>query len=207
MREITSVEVQKNNQGRVSIFLDSKFAFGLDMAICLKYNLKKGMSLEEDFIEDVLKIEEAGKALNCAVLLLSKKDRTVKEVTDKLHSKGFDLEVIKGVLEKLSEYNCIDDEIYCEKYISDKTRLSKFGKNKIKANLYAKGVNKEIISRKIAEIDNNLEYERALVLTEKKLVQLQKYDKIKIKSKLINYLISKGFDYDTVNKVIKEVNV
>ena len=205
MKKITSIEVQKNNQDRVSIFLDNSFAFGLDMAIYLKYNLKKGMELDENFIDTILKAEEASKALNYAIQLLSRKDRTIKEITDKLNEKGFDIEIKNGVLDKLKEYNYLNDEVYCEKYINDKIKFSKYGKNKIKANLYLKGVDKDIISQKIIEIDSNIEYDRALELARKKLPSLQKYDKIKIKAKLGNHLISKGFDFDVVNKVIREV--
>lgn len=205
MKKITSIEAQKNNKDRISVYLDNKFAFGLDMAIYLKYNLKKDMELEEDFIETILKAEESSKALNYAVNLLSRKDRTKKEIEDKLLEKGYDRGVIDNVLDKLKEYNYINDEVYCEKYINDKIKFSKYGKNKIKANLYAKGVDKNIISQKIIEIDNNLEYDRALALAHKKLPSLQKYEKIKIKSKLANHLVSKGFDYDVVNKVIREI--
>lgn len=205
MQRITSIEVQKNNKDRISVYLDNKFAFGLDIAIYLKYNLKKDMELEENFIESILKAEEASKALNYAIQLLSRKDRTKKEIADKLLDKGYDIVIINNVLDKLLEYNYINDEIYCEKYIKDKINFSKYGKNKIKANLYAKGVDKNIISQKIIEIDNNLEYDRALALAHKKLPSLQKYDKLKVRAKLGNHLISKGFDFDVVNKVIREI--
>ncbi len=207
MQKITSAELQKNNKDRVNIFLDNKFAFGLDISIYHKYNLKKGMELDESFIETILKTEESNKALSYAASLLSKKDRTQKEIIDKMKDKGFDEEVINFVLDKLTEYNYIDDELYCEKYINDKIKLSKYGKNKIMTNLYAKGVSKEIISRKIVEIDNNLEDRKALELAQKKLGSLQKYDRLKIKAKLGNHLVSKGFDYDTVNKVIRQLEL
>ena len=203
--KITSIEVQKNNQERVSIFIDNSFAFGLDMSIYLKYNLKKDSEIKEDFIETILKEEEKNKALNYAINLLSRKDRTKKEIEDKLIEKGYDRNVIDNILDKLKSYNYINDEIYCEKYINDKIKFSKYGKNKIKSKLYAKGVDKDIISQKMIEIDNNLEYNRAFELAQKKLPSLQKYDKIKIKSKLSYHLISKGFDYDVVNKVIREI--
>ena len=205
MKKITSIEVQKNNNERVSVFIDNKFAFGLDMSIYLKYNLKKDLEIEENFIEIVLKEEEINKAFNYAINLLSRKDRTKKEIESKLIEKGYDKGVIASILDKLKEYNYINDEIYCEKYINDKVKFSKYGKNRIKANLYAKGVDKDIISQKIIEIDSNLEYNRAFELAQKKLASLQKYDKIKIKSKLSYHLISKGFDYDVVNKVIREL--
>ena len=205
MKKITDIELQKNNQDRVNIFLDNSFAFGINIEIYLKYNLKKDMELEDSFIEDILKAEEYSKTLNYAINLLSKKDRTQKEIKVKLLEKGYEMEIVDKVLVKLKEYKFINDELYCKKYINDKIKFSKYGKNKIMANLYAKGVDKDIISQKIIEIDDNLEYERALSIANKKLPSLQKYDTIKIKSKLGNHLIGKGFDFDVVNKVIREL--
>jgi regulatory protein len=207
MLKITSIELQKNNENRVNIFLNNNFAFGLDAFICYKYNLKTNMELDESFIVNILKSEERDKASNYAMYLLAKKDRTKKEIIDKLKDKGFDEDIIDCVLDKLLEYNYINDEIYCEKYINDKTKFSKYGINKIKAKLYAKGVDRDTISTEIVKIDNDLEFENALLLAKKKLNSIKESDKYKIKAKLSNHLISKGFAYDTIRKVFSQLEL
>ena len=207
MSKITSIEHQKNNENRFNIFLNDKFAFGLDASICFKYKLTVGMELDESFIESILKAAEKDKASNYAMFLLSKKDRTKKEIIDKLKDKDYDDEIIYSVLDKLEEYNYINDEVYCEKYINDKTKFSKYGINKIKSKLYLKGVDKDIISKEIVKIDNDLEIENALALSKKKLNSIKENDKYKIKAKLSNHLIAKGFSYDTIRKVFLELNL
>jgi len=207
MSKITSIEQQKNNEYRFNIFLNNKFAFGLDASICYKYKLETEMELDEYFIETILKAEEKDKASNYAMYLLAKKDRTKKEITIKLKDKGFDDEIIHSVMDKLEEYNYINDEAYCEKYINDKTKFSKYGVNKIKLKLYAKGVDKEIISKEIVKIDNDLELENALVLAQKKLSSIKESDKYKIKAKLSNHLMTKGFSYDTIRKVFSQLEL
>lgn len=207
MFKITSIEKQKNNENRFNIFLNGKFAFGLDASICNKHKLETDMEIDDCFIETILKAEERDKASNYAMYLLSKKDRTKKEIMDKLKDKGFDNEIIYTVLNKLTEYNYINDEMYCKKYINDKTTLSKYGINKIKTKLYAKGVDKEIISKEIIKIDNNLELENALVLAQKKLCSIKESNKYKIRAKLSNHLITKGFSYDTVKEVLSKLQI
>lgn len=207
MYKITSIERQKNNEKRFNIFLNGKFAFGLDASICYKHKLEIDMEIDGYYIETILKSEEKDKASNYAMYLLSKKDRTKKEIIDKLKDNGFDDEIIYSVLDKLSEYNCINDETYCKKYINDKSKFSKYGINKIKAKLYAKGVDKEIISKEIIKIDNNLEFENALALAQKKLSSIKEVDKYKIKAKLSSHLATKGFSYDTINKVLLQLKL
>lgn len=207
MPKITSIEQQKNNKDRFNIFLDNSFAFGLDASICHKYKLKEDMQLDENYINNILKTEEKNKASNYAMYLLSKKDRTKREIIDKLKDSGFDNETIDYVLDKLEEYNYINDEAYSEKYINDKMKFSKYGANKIKAKLYSKGVDKEIISKEIIKIDNNLELENALTLAQKKLSSIKESDKYKIKSKLSGHLITKGFSYDIIKKVFSELEL
>lgn len=205
MKRITMIEIQKNNPNRVSIYLNNTFAFGLDMTIYLNHGLSKGMELDDGFIEQILKAEEKIKAFNFAIALLSSKDRTEKEIINKLTDKGYENDIITDVLDKLREYNYINDELYSEKYINDKIKFSKYGKNKIRMILCTKGVNKEIISQKISQIDNETEYKRAYNIAQKKLTSLEKYDYLKKKSKLGNFLISKGFDFDVVNKVLRNL--
>lgn len=207
MPKITSVELQKKNKNRFNIFLNNKFAFGLEASIYYKYNLEIEMDLDESFIETILKAEDREKALNYAMSLLSKKDRTKKEMIDKLRDKGFDEDITNHVLNKLSEYNYINDENYCKRYINDKIKFSKYGINKIKAKLYNKGVDRDIISREIVKIDNDLELENALLYARKKLNSIKEKDSYKIKAKLSNHLATKGFNYDTVKKVFSELKL
>lgn len=207
MPKITSIEKQKKNENRFSIFLDGKFAFGLDASLRYKHKLEENMDIDEKFIQTILKTAEKVKATNYAMYLLSKKDRTKKEMIDKLKDKGFDEDIILYVLDKLSENNWINDETYCEKYINDKTKFLKYGVNKIKAKLYSKGVDKEIISKEIIKIDNNLEFENALTLAQKKLCSIKEKDKYKIKAKISNHLITKGYSYDTIKKVFSKLEL
>ncbi len=207
MAKITSIEKQKNNENRYSIFIDKKYAFGLDASICYKHKLEVDMEIDEQLINKILKTEEKDKALNYAMYLLSKKDRTKKEMHDKLKDKGFDEDIILYILEKLSEYNWINDEVYCKKYINDKTKFSKYGANKIKLKLYSKGVDKEIISKEIINIDHNLEFENALAFAQKKLCSIKEMDKYKIKAKLSSHLMTKGYSYDTIKKVFSKLEL
>lgn len=205
MKTVTNLEIQKNNTDRFNVYLDNNFAFGMQAEIIYKYNIKKDIELSDEFIEEVLKLEEYNKAFNYCIYMLSKKDKTKKEITTKLNKKGYDEDIVIKTIEKLKDLKYINDEIYCKKFINDRIKFSSKGKNKIKMELYQKGVNKDTISEKIKEIDDNSEYERALLVGEKKLKSLKEKDKYKLKQKLFSHLVYKGFDFNIINKVIKKL--
>ncbi len=78
-----------------------------------------------------------------ALKLITIKDRTQKELTDKLKEKGYREEEIEEVILFLKEYKYIDDFSYAQKFTRDAQNLKKWGKSKIIFELSRKGIDKE----------------------------------------------------------------
>lgn len=201
--KITKIKPQ-NNKDRVNIYLDGEFAFGLDMEIAYKYNLKKDMEIDESYIENVLKSEEQNSANDYALKFLSHRSRTEKEIVDKMIKKGFDEEVINETLAYLKKYNFIDDRRFAEIYTEEKIRLKKLGSYRIKHELQNKGVDESIASEIVEKYSDN-EYERAMELATKKVKSYKNDDKNAIYRKLGGYLQRRGYSFECVSKVLKEL--
>ncbi|MCF6466772.1 regulatory protein RecX [Clostridium sp. Cult2] len=198
---ITKIEPQKNDE-RVSIYLNGQFAFGLMVEIQYKYDLKEGMNIDEDFIEKVLLEEEQLKAKNTVLNFLSYKKRTKKEIIDKLKHKGFEDNIIHNTLDYLKSYNLIDDLDYADSFVKDKINLNKQGPHRIKYDLYRKGISQEIIEEVLKDDD---EYPRALELAKKKIKSYKGDDRDKIYRKLGGFLQRRGYSYDCISRVLKEL--
>lgn len=203
MKKITKIEVQQKNKDRFNIYLDEKYEFSLSSEVILKYNLKVKSELEDDFITDVLKAEEVARAFNYCLLLLGRSPKSEHEIRKKLTSKEYDDDTVENVIERLYSYKYLDDNDYSERFINNKINFSKDGKLKIKQALYLKGVDKSIINDKLKEIiDDNEELKRATELAKKKLRTMKDEEYIKKRSKLYNFIVRKGFDYDTAGKAV-----
>src|SRR3990172_7393456 len=87
--KITKIEAQKKNKNRVAVYLDEEFAFGLDLTILAKFNLKKGDTLSESQISDLLLAEEKKKINDNALRYLANRAHSEKELTLKLKHKGY----------------------------------------------------------------------------------------------------------------------
>lgn len=205
MKKITKIEYQKNNKNRVNIYLDSNYEFGLDLDVVLEYGLKKGMDLEEGFIDEVLLSDSRKKAYSYALSVLARRPVSEKQLALKMKNKDYEHEIILFVIDKLKRNKYIDDEDYSERFINDKVNYSNFGKLKIKSALYSKGVERQIIEEKIGMIEDEDEARKAYDLAKKKLKTLDTKDSGKIKMKLVSFLINKGFEYSTVKGVITRI--
>ena len=205
MKKITKIEYQKKNKERFNIYIDDEYGFAVDISILIKYSLKKGMELDDALIDEILLSEEEISVYNYGISVLSRYFKSEYELRLKMKNKGFNPQLIDNAISILKEHKYLDDERYCEMFINDKINISKHGVRKIKEALYHKGIDKEIIEEKIKCISAESEEERALLLGEKKLLNIKENDNRKKMSKLSNYLLGKGFEYETVNKTLRKL--
>ena len=201
--KITDITPQKKGE-RENIYIDDKFAFGLSAELRYKYDLYIGKEITDEFINDVLKAEEENKVLNHALYILSYGQKSKKDLYTKLMKKGYEEDFILKAIEYCEERNYINDKLYAENFIKDKTNISKHGSNRIRYDLISKGVAKDIIDD-ILDIDHDEEYERAIELANKKMTSYKNDDKAAIYRKLGGYLQRRGYTYDVVSKVLREV--
>lgn len=200
--KITKIEGQKNIE-RVNIYIDREFAFGLTKEIQLKYGLYEGMEIDKKFIEEVLLEEEKLKAKNKALKFLSYRQRSEKEVVDKLKKEGFSQEIIDKTVEFLKGYNLIDDLNFAKNFVMDKSNINKYGPERIKYELYMKGIPESIINKSLEYYDD--EYSVALELARKKINSYKNDNKSAIYRKLGGFLQRRGFSYECILKVLREL--
>lgn len=202
--EITKLEIQKRNSNRVSIYIDDKYAFGVHRDIVYKFNLEKGKFVDKDFIEKIVKTEEQKKANDYAIRILSYRSRSQKEINDKMKQKGYDGEVINETIRWLKEYNLINDTDFAKEYT--KAKAKKYGQSRIKMELARKGVGEDIISDILNdELNYEKQYEAALEQAKKKIKAYKGEEKQAVYRKLGSYLQRRGFSYDIVSKILREL--
>ena len=86
MSEVTSIEPQKKKE-RFNIFVDGKFAFGLDAETVVKSGLKIGQEISEKEIEKLVFENEIKKLMEKALRFLAFRPRSEKEVHSQLNKK------------------------------------------------------------------------------------------------------------------------
>jgi regulatory protein len=201
---ITLIETQKKDKDRVNIYLDGSFAFGLKKEVLLKHALKKGVTVTEKLIQDVLLAEEHLRAKDKAFALLSYRAHSVQEMTQKLRKRGFSLWSIDVTLKDLIRVGVLDDEKFAVEFAQYRLRNRPMGKRLLQQELQAKGVNETLSIQAVENAyTDQTELEVARNLSKKKTLRWVKMDK-KNKKRLVDFLLRRGFNWHEINTVIGE---
>ena len=204
MAIITKIEQQKNNEDRVNIYVNGEFFTAIFKELVFTFNLKKGDEIDENNLKSILSDEMYLKAKNKALNILSKADQSEKKIREKL-STDFEENTIDKVIEFLKRNNFINDNLLAQKIVNTNLNLNKCGKNRIKQNLYNKGIDSSTINKAISDIDNEAEFGNAMYLAKKRYERIKNEDKRKIYQKLSQHLAYKGFNYDIIKRVLNKL--
>ncbi len=201
LKTITKIETQKKRPHRYSVFLDGKFAFGLDDEIAAKFGLKKGQEVNEPTLKKILLGEDENKAKETALRFLSFRRRTEKEIKDKLKQKGFDENIIKRTVEKLKEYDLINDLEFATAWVKERLEYKPRGKRLLEQELWKKGIKKEVIKQVLNESCQD-EDKSALDLLERIKNRYKNLEPQVAKRRMYGFLLRKGFSYEVISQVM-----
>ncbi len=200
---ITKIEAQKKNPKRRSVFLDGKFAFGVDEEVVSKLRLKKGEAVTGQDIKEILLQKNENEAKDVALRFLSFRRRTEKEIKTKLQSRGFDEKTIKRTIEKLKGYDLINDLEFATAWVKERLEYKPRGKRLLRLELWKKGIKKEIIDQVIGDLCRD-EDKSALELLERIKKKYRNLDPLVARRRMYGYLLRRGFSYETSKSAMKQ---
>lgn len=179
--------------------LDQEKSLTLTESVFVRHNLYKGKELTDDDFFEIQKDSERQIAIDFALKKLRNR-KTTWEIRDLLSREGISEEAIAGAVEYLSEYNFLNDEEYAELFARDKQNLNGYGPVKIRYLLKQKRIKEEYISGALKKFTHEAEIEMIEKIVEKKYVRGDGLSKDK--SKIIRFLLSRGFQYPAIKAVM-----
>ena len=138
--------------------------------------------------------EVVNKAIEVSVKFCSYRERSEKEVIQKLSDKEFSKEIITSTLRKMKDLNFVNNLRFAKSFSRGKNRGNRWGKIKIRYELVGKGLNDEEITIGLDSIDSKM-YEQSL---KKNIGIFRKKNKNDNKNKLIGHLARKGFEMNLI---------
>lgn len=163
---------------------------------------------------DVSKIKKEEWLLaNCkerSLYILSKYSKTEKELRDKLKSgKKYNDDTIDKTIEFLKKHKYIDDEAFVKRYFEIHKNNNSY--RQMKNKLFIKGIKKELIDKILLEEFNDEKIDESNTIKKLLLKKYPNYYKekddmdIKEKNKVFSYLARKGFSYEDISTVLREI--
>jgi len=201
MPQITEIKIQEKNKKRCNLFIDGEFFSGISLETVIKNNLKVGQDVDEKSLAVLIDESNKVEALSKAVDYVSKTLKTKRQVKEYLLKKGYTEEVAWYCVDKLKEYDYINDEKYSERFIE--TTCKTQGRKLTEYKLMMKGIRKEDITSAYENVDIDGK-ENAKNIVEKYLRNKEKNKENFAKA--YRYLISKGFSYDEASFALSQFN-
>lgn len=197
MAEITAITPQKKDKTRCNIEVDGRFYCGMKLETVMQNRLKAGMSVTPESLSAMQLQSEKQTALDKALTHISVSMKTERQVRDYLKKKGYLEDVCDFVLEKMRGYGLVDDLQYAQRYAESAGK--KKGARLIAAELKRKGVSDESIREAVSQMEDGTDSAKRVL---ERYLRGKEINRDTLR-KAYGHLISKGFDYDTVQSVLR----
>ncbi|MGB7842759.1 MAG: regulatory protein RecX, partial [Salinimicrobium sp.] len=131
----------------------------------------------------------------------SYRDRSQKEVEDKLLEIRMIPAAREQIVIRLMQEGFLNEERFARNFVRGKFRIKKWGRIRIRQELKFKEISTPIIRLAMEEIDEKTYFSTLCELAEKKLNLLKEPDKFKLRKKLSDHLLRKGYEANLVFEV------
>lgn len=138
-----------------------------------------------------------------ALKYLSLRQRSVKEIYDYLTKKKYEEGEIHEAVKRLLELKFLNDDDFARTFTASKQRKGK-SKRAIEFELKLKGISKDKTEDVLEFADSD--FKTALQYITKRLKQFERFEPEDRQKKIISRLRSRGFDWDTISKVLKKLS-
>ena len=208
MPQITAIKVNKKRPNRRSIFIDGQFAFTVSEGIFFQHNLEEGGEFSDKQIKELTTADEFDKAKQAAVNLLSYRPRSIKEVSNRLIHKGWNKDLADRVTGELVDKGYLNDEEFAAIFARDRAKNKCLGPVALKSELIKTGVAQKIIEQTIEAVYSKYPADELIQrLMKKRGIDLDVPLVKKEKQRFINLLKRKGFTWDQMESVVKNLSV
>lgn len=201
---ITRIAPTQRDPERVSIFLDGQHAFTLPAIEVAQRGLRAGMELDAAAVELLHALAEGERAVQSALTFLTYRQRSEREVRDRLRQKGYTPAAIEHALARVYGWGYLDDKGFAETWVRNRAEHSPRGRRALEAELRQKGIARDVADAVLEATDLD-ESAAAREVALKRLPSLRTLDSETRKRRLGQYLARRGYGWDVVGPLLREL--
>lgn len=208
MPQITDIRPQKKHrfgEPRFNVFLDGQYAFALPAETLVKAGLKIDQQLSQEKIEKLVRENDFLKFYDYALKFLSFRPRSEKEIRDWFKKKEVGSQTQTIITAKLRNLGYLNDLGFVKWWIEKRTNFQPMGRRRIEMELKQKGISNEMVSGIKYLVSGKNETDLAKKAVEKKLKHWQNLPTDEFRQKLTGFLARRGFSWEVIEKVIKDL--
>lgn len=136
--------------------------------------------------------------------LCSRAEQCSPDIHKKIIAAGLSNDQADNIIKKLIEEKFIDDQRYVKFYVSEKFRINKWGKVKIRYYLRMKELDDGLIQNGLDEMDDE-KYKQVLIKTMKKKARtVKKKNKFEKMGQVIRFTQNRGFEPELIHRYLND---
>jgi regulatory protein len=132
-------------------------------------------------------------------------ERCQWEVRRKLYEKGIHGNAAEDLIVEMISSDFLNEERFARAFARGKFRLKHWGRTRITQELKMRQISPRCIKDGLSELDPEEYYDTLLTQAEKKWEKTMEKDPFKKRYKVIQYLMSRGFEQDLVQEAVASV--
>ncbi len=202
MSVITKLTTAKSRDKKINIYLDGKYAFSLPPNVVSQAGLRTEQELTESQVEELAAADKFRRCFNAAISYISYKPRSEYEVRQRLLQRGFDRDYLEKVIVKLKDQGLIDDVSFARFWKENRQDCSPRSQWLTGMELRRKGIDNDLITRTISDVDDNDSAYQAAV---KRVRRISPVDYQLFRRRLADYLRRRGFNYDVIQQTVDKL--
>lgn len=199
---MTVTEIRPVTSKKYRVVLEDGTSFVLYKSELSRYGICQGEAPDPENLREILEGVLPLRARKYAMNLLQKRDRTEKELTDKLNRAGYPPGAVRNAVDYVKSFGYIDDERYASHFLEMGS-----GKESLKSlswKLAGKGVSPEIIEKVCEGLRESIDPEEVIQnLVERRLAGKKLTDEKSLRN-MAAYLGRRGFSGEEIWHVLKK---
>ena len=145
--------------------------------------------------------------MNTALRILTRRDHSKHELSQKLKARGYGGEIIDNVILECERFDYINDERTTQVFIRQLQRKG-FGRKRIQFELHSKGLRGEhvetVLSKSISDADESQSAEKIFQKQARRFNREK--DAIKRKDKIYRFLYGRGFSKAVISELMNKIS-
>jgi regulatory protein len=206
MPTITKITEQRRRANRRNVFLDGRFAFGVNLNVVAKFRLREGMALSEEQVREIETGEVRQECFDQAMGYIEGRLHSRKELHRKLMRREYGETIINGVLDDLERLGYVNDAQFARSKAQSAAQYKQHGRRRAYMELLKSGVKPDVANQALNDVyeqHDSLSVARELV--RRKAPGLRRLGPIVARRRLVGMLQRRGFDYESIKPVVDEV--
>ena len=198
---ITSLE-RRPGRKQVTLRLDSGREMPIGLEICVQRGLRVGAELGDSELAELEEQEARRRCLECALRLLSYRQRSERELRERLLHKRMAPGIVAQTIERLQTAGLLDDKRFAQSWVENQDLRSPRSQRMMASELRAQGVARMVVEEVAGTID---ERDAAYRAAERRAGSLTGLPYNKFRQRVGGLLLRRGFDFELVRETVNRL--